>query len=126
MVTTGALMVSTAAATSTTARIARAGTCHRTIRSAAAGVSSADDSRASPLARNSPMGAAIVKPRLLPGSSTPGVASACRPRKPDTAMNASDTRKSRASDRVRACSLMRTDKPRLIAATPATSHRWTR
>ena len=43
-------------------------------------------------------------PRSTPPAARPGVASACRPRKPALAMNASETRKSRASPRRRAAS----------------------
>ena len=60
------------------------------------------DAAANPAATSSPTGVASAKPAFVVGRSTPGVASACRPRKPAAERKASDTRKTRASPRSRA------------------------
>ena len=77
----------------------------RTTSAARAGPSSVADAAAKTPASRSPTGVASSKPAFFP-SRTPGVASACRPRKPALAMSASEMRKSRASRRLRAATLM--------------------
>ena len=64
--------------------------------------SSVLEAAANAAATSSPTGVAIAKPAFGPVSRTPGVASACRPRKPAADRNASETRKTRASPRTRA------------------------
>jgi hypothetical protein len=57
-------------------------------------------------ARKRPTGVAMVKPAFRLSSRTPGVASAWSPRNPALVRKASETRKSRASDRREAASLV--------------------
>jgi hypothetical protein len=68
------------------------------------GVNSTAEAAANRLPTTSPMGVASSNPAFGP-TSTPGVASACRPRKPAPAMNASETSSSRASWRRRAATV---------------------
>src|SRR5215216_5449111 len=63
-------------------------TVRRLISAAAvAGAKSSADAAAKAPATSRPTGVAITKPVFLPLSRTPGVASACRPRKPALARN---------------------------------------
>jgi hypothetical protein len=74
-------------------------------------------------ASNKPTGVAMVNPWLGPASRTPGVASACRARKPALASSAKETRNSRASSRVAAASLVITASITLTTATASTSQK---
>jgi hypothetical protein len=76
--------------------------------------------------RKSPTGVATTNPVFLPASSTPGVASACSARKPLLARKTSETRKTRASPRLRATSLMARPSTALTTAMPKTSQKWAR
>ena len=82
------------------------------------GYSIAEAAASSP-ATTSPTGVASTNPALPFSSSTPGVASACSPRNPALARNASPISSSRASFRRRPASLTATASPALT--TPATS-----
>lgn len=82
----------------TTARIARE---RAMMRRDVAGGNSMAEIAANTLPRTSPTGVASSNPAFAP-TSTPGVASACRPRKPAPTMNASETTNRRASCRRRA------------------------
>ena len=64
----------------------------------------------------SPIGVAITKPTLRPSIRAPGVASACRPRNPALTRKASETRKARASPRLRAASLAASPRRTLTSA----------
>jgi len=95
----------TAAQTAITPNRAPSASPPRRITLAEVAASSSSDERATkaPPSR-SPTGVATSKPAFL-ASRTPGVASACNPRKPEVETKASETRKRRASRRRRAATL---------------------
>jgi len=88
------------------------------------GLSSSEEAAAKPAPSRSPIGVAITKPLFGDSRRTPGVASACRPRKPALARKVSETRKSRASARRRAASLVTTARTTLVSAAVSTSQKW--
>ena len=81
------------------------------------------DHPANTAATTRPTGVAIVKPWFGPSSSTPGVASAWRVRKPAAARNDSEIRNSRASARRSAMPLVAKASVVLTAAVPSTSQK---
>ena len=110
-----------------TARARRRAPRARAVRAAAhawprARQSSSDETAANAEATTSPTGVASSKPAFLP-SRTPGVASACSPRKPALDRHASETRNSRASRRRRPALLTAQPSPTLAAAASSTSQK---
>jgi|SoiMethySBSTD1v2_1073268.scaffolds.fasta_scaffold678903_1 hypothetical protein len=86
-------------------------------------IGSTAESTAKPAANNNPTLAASENPAVLPSSSTPGVASACRPRNPALVNSAIETKKVRLSSRRVAASLATTPSATFTAATPSTSQK---
>src|SRR4051794_10466723 len=82
------------------------------------------DTAASTDAMSSPTGVATTNPAFDAGSSTPGVARACRPRTPAAATNESPTSTSRASPRRRAASADTKPRARLMRPVTRTSQKW--
>ena len=84
----------------------------------------AAESAASAPASTSPTGVAITKPRFGLSSRTPGVASACRARKPEAARNESETRWTRRSPRRRAATPVAYASTAFSPAVTRTSQKW--
>ena len=84
---------------------------------------SIDDQAANTAAIRSPTGVAITNPAFFPSSRTPGVASACSPRKPALERKAIDTRKSRASERREAASFVSAPSATLTSEIERTSQK---
>ncbi len=84
---------------------------------------SSADAAAKSDARSRPTGVAITNPAFGESTSTSGVASACRARKPAAVRNASETRKSRASARRLAASPVDTASTTLMSAAARTSQK---
>jgi hypothetical protein len=81
------------------------------------------DAAAKAEASNSPIGVASTKPAFGPPSTTPGVASACRPKKPALVSSTIETRNSRGSSLRRATSLTSSPRITFTTATPKTSQK---
>ena len=105
------------------ARIQRS---RRTIDALCSAVKSRPETAARIEARNNPIGVAITKPVFFPSSSTPGVASACRARKPALVRNASPTKNTRASPRRLAASLITSPSSAETSATEKTNQKCAR
>lgn len=112
-----------AQASSATISPIRIGVCSRlNLASVGASISMAE-SAASSEASSSPTGVASTKPPFGPPRTTPGVASACRARKPALVNSTMLTRNSRSSPLRRATSLTMRPSATLRIATPSTNQK---
>ena len=112
-----------AQATSTQTTIASSSRACRTIRSDAGSPYSTAEAAAKAPATTRPIGVARTKPAFFPARMTPGVASACSPRKPALTANASPIRSSRPSRRRRALSVIAKASTMQTTAVASTSQK---
>ena len=96
-----------------------------TIRSDASSRYSTAEAAAKAPANTKPIGVASTNPALPPSTTTFGVASACRPRKPALTRNARPISSSRASRRRRPASLIAIASAPLATPAPSTIQKWT-